>query len=137
LATEWMAESYYLQSRLQLDAALNAAREATKKSPQFGYAWVRLAELEFSFGHGPKALAALDKGLLLSPRNAQGLALKGFVLAGQNKIKEAITYFDQAIAIDGALGNAWLGRGLCKIRQGKADAGRNDLLVAAALEPQG
>ncbi|PYI87678.1 MAG: hypothetical protein DME26_05390, partial [Verrucomicrobia bacterium] len=136
LATEWMAESYYLQSRLQLDAALNAAHEATKKSPQFGYAWVRLAELEFSFGHSTKALTALDKGLLLSPRNAQGLALKGFILAGQNKINDAITYFDQAIAIDGALGNAWLGRGLCKIRRGHTDDGRKDLQTAATLESQ-
>ena len=136
LATEWMAESYYLQSRLQLDAALNAAREATKKSAPFGYAWVRLAELEFSYGHNSKALDALDTGLWLSPRNAQGLALKGFILAGQNKIKEAITYFDQAIAIDGALGNAWLGRGLCKIRRGHTDEGRKDLQTAATLESQ-
>ena len=58
----------------------------------------------------------------------------GFVLAGQNKIKEAITYFDQAIAIDGALGNAWLGRGLCKIRRGHTDEGRKDLQTAATLE---
>ena len=39
------------------------------------------------------------------------------------------------MAIDGALGNAWLGRGLCLIRQGKDEDGRRDLQVAAALEP--
>ncbi len=40
------------------------------------------------------------------------------------------------MAIDAALGNAWLGRGLCRIRRGDAAGGREDLLVAAALEPQ-
>src|SRR5204863_6875333 len=40
-----------------------------------------------------------------------------------------------AIAIDSALGNAWLVRGLSRIRQGKSGAGRDDLLAAAALEP--
>ena len=38
--------------------------------------------------------------------------------------------------MDSALGNAWLGRGLCRIRRGDAKGGREDLLVAAALEPQ-
>ena len=33
------------------------------------------------------------------------------------------------------LGDAWLGRGLCLIRQGKDEDGRRDLQVAAALEP--
>src|SRR2546426_864897 len=40
------------------------------------------------------------------------------------------------MAIDGGLGNAWRGRGLCGIRQGQAQAGRFDLEVAATLEPQ-
>ena len=39
------------------------------------------------------------------------------------------------MAIDSALGNAWLGRGLCQIRQGEDELGRRDLQAAAALEP--
>jgi len=135
-ATEWLAESYSLQSRSELEAALKAARAATEKSPGFGFAWVRTAELEFSFGHTAEAMAALAQGLAISPRNAEALALKGFLLAAQNQTKSALDYFDQAIAVDGALGNAWLGRGLCRIRLGDAEAGREDLQVAAVLEPQ-
>src|SRR5204863_7144725 len=41
-----------------------------------------------------------------------------------------------AILADGALGNAWLGRGLCRIRHGHTDEGLADLQVAATLEPQ-
>jgi len=136
LSTTLLADSYYLQSRSQLEAALAAARAAVKKSPKSGFAWERVAELEFSFGRTDNALEALIKSLALAPRNAQALALKGFLLAAQNQTREAIVAFDQALAVDSALGNAWLGRGLCKIRRGDANGGREDLLVAAALEPQ-
>src|SRR5439155_25335629 len=40
------------------------------------------------------------------------------------------------LAVDSALGNGWLGRGLCRIRRGDVTGGREDLLLAAALEPQ-
>jgi Tfp pilus assembly protein PilF len=140
LATEFLADSYYEQSRAlpgtSLPAALDSARRAVTDSPDFGFAWERVAELEFSFGHAGRALDALNKSLALAPRNAQALALKGFLLAAQNHIGDAIGWFDRALAVDSALGNAWLGRGLCRIRRGDAVGGREDLLVAAALEPQ-
>ena len=47
--------------------------------------------------------------------------MKGFLLSARNQIPEAIKSFDEAIALDGALGNAWLGRGLCRIRSGQAE----------------
>ena len=134
-ASGWMAESYYQQSRLMLDEALVAARRATEKSPRFGFAWARVAELEFSFGRVDAALAALDKALALSPRHASALALKGFLLSAQNKIPAAIRQFDEAMAIDSVLPEAWLGRGLSRIRSGDGAGGREDLRTAAALEP--
>lgn len=134
-ATELLAESYYLQSQSKLVDALVAAREATKKSPEFGFAWVRVAELEFSFGHVDQAREALERGTKLSPRNAQALALRGFILAAANKTVDAMRSFDAAITVDGALANAWLGRGLCKIHLGDIVGGRQDLQVAATLEP--
>jgi len=140
LASEFLASSYYEQSRgvheLSLETALHLAIQAVTNSPNFGFAWERVAELEFSFGRTAKALEALEKSLALAPRNAQALALKGFLLAGQNQTREAIVWFDRALAVDSSLGNAWLGRGLCRIRRGDATGGREDLLVAVALEPQ-
>ena len=140
LSTELLAASYYEQSlaarETSLARALDLAKRATTNSPQSGFAWERVAELEFSFGRIGKALEDLDQSLALAPRNAEALALKGFLLAGQNRTKEAIGWFDQSLAVDSALGNAWLGRGLCRIRRGDSAGGREDLLVAAALEPQ-
>jgi len=134
-ATSLLAASYYQQSRANLTEALHLAQAAATNSPGFGFAWARVAELEFSFGHTKQALAALEKALELAPRHAQAYVVKGFVLAGQNKTTQALGQFEQALAIDSALANAWLGRGLCRIRQGHVRAGRDDLLVAAALEP--
>src|ERR1017187_2668744 len=139
LSSEFLADSYYEQSLggpKALDNALQLARRAAASSPDFGFARERVAELEFSFGKTDRALADLKTALQLSPRNAQALALQGFLLAAQNKTREAIASFNAALAVDSGLGNAWLGRGLCGIKRGDAKAGREDVLIAAAMEPQ-
>jgi tetratricopeptide (TPR) repeat protein len=135
LATEWMAGSYQAQARRNLPVALDMARSSVVQSPGFGFAQERLAEMEFSFGQTEPALAALNKSLALSPRNAQALALKGFALSAQSKFSVAGAYFGEAIAADGSLANGWLGRGLVRIRTGHVNEGRQDLETAAALEP--
>jgi Flp pilus assembly protein TadD len=139
-ASEWLAESYYRQSRYQsndaLEAALEAAYASVSNAPNFGFAWERVAELEFSFGRTETALSALGRSLSLSRRNAQAVSLNGFLLAAQNRIGAAIAQFEQAIEIDSGLGNAWLGRGLCYIKRGRREEGLKDLLVAASLESQ-
>ena len=134
-ATAALVQSYQFQAQSRLPEALLAAKHAVALSPNFGFGWTRVAELEFSFGRTKAAQAALDKALLLSPRNAQAVALRGFTLAAQNRIREATVEFDRAIALDGALANAWLGRGLCRFRHGNISEGRDDLQVAATLEP--
>ena len=139
-ATELLAASYDEQSRAILDdslrRALELAKQAVERSPEFGFGWARVAELEFSFGRTRETLAALNKSLTLAPRNAQAIALKGFVQAAQNRTSEALQTFNDAIAADSALGNAWLGRGLVRIRRGDRKAGHEDLLIAAAMEPR-
>jgi Flp pilus assembly protein TadD len=140
LTTEFLADSYYQQSRgdrkTSLALALASAKQAAAKSPQLGFAWERVAELEFSFGHTGTASDALEKSLALAPRNAQAHALKGFLLTARGKTREALSSFNEAIHLDSSLANAWLGRGLCLIHLGDNEGGRKDLLTAAALEPQ-
>ena len=134
-SSEWMAESYYQQSRGDLEAALKAARTATERSPDFGYAWARVAELEFSFGRTRQSMKVLERAMELAPDHAQAHALQGFLFSAENRMGAARRAFDQAIELDGALGNAWLGRGLSAIRQGNETEGRRDLQTAAVLEP--
>lgn len=135
-ASAWLAESYRRQAELDLDGALAAVGEATTLAPDFALAWERRGELEFSFGHLGKARRAAEQALRLAPRGAPVRVLLGFLAAAEERIDVAREQFETAIAQDGAQGNAWLGRGLCRIRAGDLDGGRQDLIVAAALEPQ-
>lgn len=134
-ASGLLAASYAAQARNDLPTALDQAKAAVAQASGFAFAHARVAELEFSFGRIAAAETALDRALELAPRNAQALALKGFLLAARNRTAEAVEWFDRAIAVDPHLGNAWLGRGLCRIRQGELEAGRKDLQAAAAHEP--
>ena len=130
-----LALSYAAQRAEHLEPARALARRATERNQNSGFAWARLAELEFSLGRREAAQAALERALALGPKNAQAVALQGFVDAARNRIREAEIAFDRAITLDGGLANGWLGRGLCRIKRGAIRAGRADLQVAAATEP--
>ncbi|MFN0068182.1 MAG: TonB-dependent receptor domain-containing protein [Limisphaerales bacterium] len=136
LPTELLAASYALQSQSRLDDARAAARRAAELAPTDGLALARLAELEFSFGRIREARGLVTRSLEVSPDNAEALALRGFLAAADNRLREAAEWFDRALDRDGALGNAWLGRGLARIRRGGLAAGTTDLMIAAATEPQ-
>ena len=134
-SSELLALSYAHQAAHDLKAALSLARAAVTNSPEFGYGWARVAELEFSFGRTRAAREAVQRALALSPQNAQAHALNGFLQAAENRIPVALAAFAEAIRLDSALANGWLGRGLCRIRLGETRAGREDLQTAAILEP--
>jgi tetratricopeptide (TPR) repeat protein len=134
-ASEWMAESYYLQAQDDLAGARQAAKYAIAVNPNFGFGWIRLGEVQLNRGQTSLAKEALEKGLTLAPNNPAAYALRGSIQSAEGKLAEAKSSFERAMALDSALGDAWAGRGLCLIRQGQIKAGRRDLFVAAALEP--
>lgn len=134
-ASQLMGRSYYRQSRLDLAGALADARAAARMAPDFGFAWARVAEMEFSHGRWQAADEALARALQLSPRNAQAHALQGFTLLSRGQTVQAQAAFEAAIALDPMLANGWLGRGLCRISMGQGEAGRADLQAAVAAEP--
>jgi outer membrane receptor protein involved in Fe transport len=134
--TALLAESIMRQSQGRLGLALERAEKAVRLDPEFAFGWARVAELEFGFGRIKAAKAALERSLKLAAANPEAFSLRGFLQAADGAWNLAIQDFDKSIALDGALGNAWLGRGLCKIRTGRATEGRQDLQTAATLEPQ-
>lgn len=131
----WLARSYYLQSRSSLPEALEAARQATRLAPEFGFAWARVAELELGLEHRAAAERALGRARQLTPLNAQAVALEGFRALADNHNAQAQQWFDRAIALDGSLPIAWVGRGLARAQSGDDDGARRDFQIAATLEP--
>ncbi len=148
-SSQLLALSYTQQSTRDLPGALAAARSAVERSPRFGFAWARVAELEFSFAHTRLAREAIQKAIQFTPSNAQAHALNGFLLAAENHFRDALKEFDLAVQIDPALANAWLGRALVKRRLtslfAKSEPPNSalfthnsalaDFTTAAALEP--
>jgi tetratricopeptide (TPR) repeat protein len=131
----WLARSYYAQSRSRLLEAREAARRAVALAPNFGAAWARLAELEFDFGYRSASRQALARAESLSPRNAQAVALEGFIALADYRVGAASLAFDRALAMDPALPTGWVGRGLAQGASGRYESARRDLETAAALEP--
>ncbi len=135
-ATEWLAESYYQQSRAghpfkptpwerkvyrdgadALQRALVAAKIATPPGSTFGFGWVRRAELEFGFGRTKQALHSLDQARNHKHGNPQALALRGFLSWARNDHSRALELFHEATTLDAGLANAWLGLGLSELRR--------------------
>ena len=135
-ASECLSHSYALQARTDLPGALAAAKHATTLGPQSGFAHARLAELHLSVGNRRAALMELKTTYKLSPRHAPAHALQGFDLLNQGDVRAAMIHFDKARELDAALGPAWLGRGLCLLRERRFDEARSSLQAAVALEPQ-
>ncbi len=134
-ATEWLTHSYVLQSKFDIAGAREAAEKAVELAPDLGYALVRQAELEFASGLNQSAAKLLDRALNVSPENAQALSLRGFIVAGNNDLKSAEELFSQAIELDPALSNAWLGRGLTRHKSGQVQLALDDMQVAVTMAP--
>lgn len=135
-ASDWLARSYSEQARYELSAARDAARKATGLASDSGYAWARLAELEFASGNRSGARMALARARTLSPQLATAYSLEGYMALAAWETEAAMNWFDQAIARDGALGPAWIGRGLAHAQRREFAATQGDMQVAAVLEPQ-
>ncbi len=135
-ASVWLAESYARQSRLDLEAAWVAVDEAVRRSPQFGAAWARRAEMALSTDRRTEAARSLERARQLAPRHALVPALEGYLAMDERRWDAAEFAFGEAIRMDGSLSVAWLGRGLLRTHQGRLGEALADLQVAAALEPQ-
>lgn len=138
-ASEWLARSYWEQAGHRLESALEDARKAVALAPEFLPARVRAAELEFMDGNRKRARELLDEvegGSQVAC--AAYHSLRGFLEAADGRYELAGSHFDRAIRLDPTLGDAWLGRGLVKVRRGKGDGlreGVEDIWTGAVAEP--
>ncbi len=134
-ATGWLARSYTLQANGDILGALTAAERATEATPELGYAWSRLASLQFSTGRIQGMGISLEKARELSPMNAEASVLSGFERAAHNDLATAELHFTKAIEVAPAYGDAWLGLGLIQFKQQQEAEALRSLTAAAALEP--
>ena len=119
-----------------LPGALEAAQHATEIDPDIWLCLDARGGIAFQLWADTAGEDSARQGPARFLRGIQPhMRSSAFCSARKTKSPRPKSAFENAMAIDGALGNAWLGRGLCLIRQGKNEDGRRDLQVAAALEP--
>ena len=134
-ATGWLARSYTLQAKGDIPGALAAAEKATELAPKLGYAWSRLARLQFSTGRIAEMNRSLKRARELSPKNAEVATLSGFGAAATADLNLARRHFLEAIDVAPAYADAWLGLGLIHFKENREEEALRCLLAAAALEP--
>ncbi len=134
-ASDWLVRSYSLQAVGDLAGARAAAQQATKLNSGFGYAWARLARLDFGFGDTDAMHGALEQAKQYNPSNPEVFVLEGFRLAAEGQAAQAEAQFLQALGLAANYSDAWLGLALVRFNQGRESAALQDMLTAAALQP--
>ena len=134
-AAAQIALSYAEQARFRIEAARHALKRAVEAQPDDALAWARLSEVELMMGDRRAALEAAKKARDLAPGLARTQTVLGFAAVVEFDTARAKAAFDRAIAINSANPQPRLGLGLARIRDGDLEAGRNDIEIAVALDP--
>ncbi len=135
-ASEWLVASYELQARSKLAEARDAARQATALAPGLGFAWIRLAELEWSLGRVEATRVALAEGRRGAPSHPLGWVLEGFRALAVGKLAAARQAFAAGRDLDASLSEAWLGLGLVAEREGQGAEALRCFQVAVIQDPR-
>jgi tetratricopeptide (TPR) repeat protein len=134
-STALMALSIAQQANFDLAGARRSLRQATDANPGDGLAWARLAEVELATGESTEAAVAAERAALLLPQLSRVQLVHGFALLTRIRLDEALAAFEAAVARDSADPLPRLGLGLAQIRKGDLAAGRQNIEIAAALDP--
>jgi TolB-like protein/Flp pilus assembly protein TadD len=147
------AYNHYLQGQYlwnqrsvtSLKLALNSFNKAIELDPDFGQAWVALADTylvlpEYEFGSAeryiPESRKALKKALAINPDSARALAVSGITRAQYDfDWKGAISDFERAIELDPSHATArqWYGDVLMPL--GRTEEALEQLRLAAIADP--
>jgi len=130
-----IALSYAQQSNFDLKGALRTLEDAVNLEPENALAWARLAEMWLSFGNLNKALKTAKNAAVLNPNLSRIQTVLGFAFLTQIKTKMSKEAFRKAIELDQADPLPRLGLGLAKIHDGDLTGGREEMEIAASLDP--
>jgi tetratricopeptide (TPR) repeat protein len=129
-----LALSYARQLTLDLDGAVEAAREATVRAPQQPLPQARLAELYLMRGDVRRSRQAADVAARLGGSPLTDIA-QGFAALAALRGADGEAAFRRALRQDSQNPTALLGLGIALIKQGELAAGTAQLQNAAAADP--
>ncbi|RMG15015.1 MAG: hypothetical protein D6731_09135, partial [Planctomycetota bacterium] len=131
-----LAEYFLLEDPSDLETPLNRLREARSRDPNLTVAWALEARLLFLKGNLAAAESALDRALLLLPREPLFLANRGAMAAVVRRFEDALADAEAALKIDPRCAEALRLRGRIRLLQGEVAAGIADLELALSEAPE-
>lgn len=129
-----IALSYAQQAALDLEAARATMEEAVAAHPGDALARARLAEILMTQGYRSEAERSARAAAELAPNLGRAQTVLGFAALVRQDPGEAQAAFERAVRLEPADPQPRLGLGLALIRQGRLEAGRNEIEVAAGLD---
>lgn len=129
------ALSYAWQAHFKLEKALEFAEKATALMPSDALAWARLAEIQLSLDLKDLSQQSAMKAFQLDSDLEKTQTVMGFAHLSRLETDQALEKFAAAVQLDSTAPLARLGLGLAKIRNGDLEAGRQNMEIAAILDP--
>lgn len=130
-----VALSYAQQADFDLEGALASVHAAVRSEPGNALARARLSELLLAFGRLDEALEEAQKASAQNPGIARTQTVLGFAYLAQVRTRDSRGAFERAIGLDQADPLPHLGMGLATIRDGDVTMGREEIAIAASLDP--
>lgn len=135
-ATLQLARSYQVQGQGNLSTALQLVRNASEfTGTPTAIILARQSELLFSLGRYQEAQIAATSALELAPKNVTAKTRLGFLESVAGDDLAALETFEEALVLDSGYPEAWLGRGLMRIRNSRLTEGVSDIETAITLAP--
>jgi lipoprotein NlpI len=134
-AASYSALSYAEQSSFELAKALQAAKRVVELAPNDAFAWARVAELEQANGLTEVSENSAQHAAAINPNLERIQTVLGFVNLSRMNLDQAVSNFNAAVQLDSSSPLARMGLGLTKIRKGDLASGRQDIEIAAVLDP--
>ena len=129
------ALSYVRQAHFELDKALKSAERANQLAPHDAMTWARLSELQLALDLRSESQQSAAKAFQLDPDLERTQTVIGFSQLFNTETTLALRSFEVAVKLDSSAPLPRLGLALAKIRNGDLEQGRQDLEIAAVLDP--
>jgi tetratricopeptide (TPR) repeat protein len=141
LAIAYSNRSHAHYDQKNYEQALKDANLAVDYDPRLATAPLNLANAQLARGDRSGALKSYNKGISMQPNQfhrARAHNNRGNLYREENRLRDAILDYDQAIQLDETYADAWRNRGLAREQNGDRQGAETDLRQAATLyETQG
>ena len=138
---EDFTDAYLMRARIllsmqQATEALPDVEKAITLAPEEETSYLR-GRIHEAMGNIDAAAADYQNVLELNPFNDEAMLLVGQLLITQERLDEAITFFDEAIDLKPDFGKAYAERGRAKNLKGDKEGAFEDLKKSIELNPEG